>query len=252
MYKLIAIDLDGTLLNTNKEISIENYTAINAALRAGLKIVLATGREIEKVAPYLEYLALDLPIVTLNGAEIWTNSSTLYKRSLIDLDMVKEVYSLAKSHSIPYWGFAVEGTFHKFSFEGKLEHFGWLKFLFQTESNGQMNELVVLTKKIRALNYFEITNSHLNNIELNSQGVSKAAAIQELCDLHNICMKEVVAIGDSINDISLLKSAGLGVAMLNAQELVKKEVSMVTSSNNDNGVAEVIEFIIEKNKKLYS
>lgn len=83
---------------------------------------------------------------------------------------------------------------------------------------------------------------------MNSQGVSKAAAIQELCNIYKISMEEVVAIGDSINDISLLKSAGLGVAMLNAQETVKKEASMVTSSNDENGVAEVIEFILQNNK----
>lgn len=118
--------------------------AIQAAHRAGLKIVLATGREIAKVEPYLKYLALDLPIVTLNGAEIWIDNNNLYKRNLVELDMVKEIFSLAKLHNVPYWGFAIEGTYYKFSFDTDLEHFGWLKFLFQTENDGQMTELTVI------------------------------------------------------------------------------------------------------------
>lgn len=85
-----------------------------------------------------------------------------------------------------------------------------------------------------------MTNSHPCNIELNPKGVSKASGLKEVCRRLGIDMSEVVAVGDSLNDLAMIREAGLGVAMGNAQEEVKKAADWTTVTNEEDGVAEVI------------
>ncbi|MNP64340.1 Sugar phosphatase YidA [compost metagenome] len=87
----------------------------------------------------------------------------------------------------------------------------------------------------------EITNSSPHNLEINPLGVNKAAGILEVCKLLGLDMSQVIAVGDSLNDLAAIQQAGLGVAIGNAQETVKEEADAVVASNNNDGIAEVIQ-----------
>ena len=86
----------------------------------------------------------------------------------------------------------------------------------------------------------EITNSHPSNIELNPLGISKASGVEAVCQLLGIRMSEVIAMGDSENDITMIREAGLGVAMGNAQDEVKRIADITTVTNNEHAVAKII------------
>ena len=114
----------------------------------------------------------------------------------------------------------------------------WIKFGFHIEED-EIRESVL--KELQDKGLFEISNSSLKNIEVNALGINKAVGLQKVCDLLGISMDNVMAVGDSLNDIAMITEAGLGIAMGNAQETVKEAADDVTGTNQDSGVAQAIE-----------
>lgn len=200
-------------------------------------LIHPTGRSFDSAYPYAEQLGLKTPMVTVNGSEVWRAPHELYRRSLMDPQLVKQMHAIAAEAGIWYWAYAVDGVYNKESWDGDIDGREWLKFGYHTEDN-EIRYQVLL--KLQDMGGLEITNSSPYNLEINPLGVNKAAGIKEVCGLLGIKMEEVVAVGDSLNDLAAIQQAGLGVAMGNAQETVKEEADAVTSSNNEDGIAEVI------------
>lgn len=246
-YKLLALDMDGTLLNDTSEISPENAEWIQKALDAGVTVSFSTGRGFRSALPYAEQLKLETPMITVNGGEIWHRPHVLHKRSLLSPMYVKRLHELALEHGEPwFWAYSTEEIYNKekwISPGDDYESHHWLKFGYYTEDDIAREKILAEVQSWGAL---EITNSSLSNIELNPLGVSKASALQELCGLLHIEMSQVIAVGDSLNDIAAIREAGLGVAMGNAQDAVKEAADFITLTNNENGVAEVIRRYILK------
>lgn len=113
----------------------------------------------------------------------------------------------------------------------------WLKFGYNTE-NDEIRHQILL--KLQDMGGLEISNSSMTNLEINPAGISKASGITEVCDLLGITLEQVVAVGDSLNDLAVIQAVGLGVAMGNAQDTVKEAADVVVASNNDDGIVEVI------------
>jgi HAD superfamily hydrolase (TIGR01484 family) len=245
-YKLVALDMDGTLLNDRQEISEVNAEWIQKALAAGVKICFATGRGFQSALPYAEQLKLETPMITVNGSEIWTRPHVLHRRSFLSGAAVKRLHELAVTYDTWFWAYTVEGLLNKEQWlkpgaDWDSPH--WLKFGYFTEEADILPEI---RKTIASWGSLEITNSSLQNLEINPEGVTKAAAIRELCGLLDIEMSQVVAMGDSLNDLAMIREAGLGVAMGNAQDTVKQEADFITLTNNQNGVAHVLkEFVLK-------
>jgi len=236
-YKLLALDMDGTLLNEAKEISADNKRAIAEAQAAGVTVMLATGRGIRSIMPYVEELGLTSPIVAVNGSEVWSSPDTLLRRQLMDPEHVRRLHALAVRHDTWWWAYAVDRLYNRDEWTEELERVEWLKFGFYYED---VRILAEVRNIVEGWNELEVTNSHPYNIELNPLGVSKASGLAAVCELLGIAMDEVVAMGDSENDVAMLRAAGLGVAMGNAQDSVKLLADRVTVTNEEHGVAEVI------------
>jgi hypothetical protein len=113
----------------------------------------------------------------------------------------------------------------------------WLKFGYTVEDEDIRHEIET---KLNRMGGFEITNSSPINIEVNPLGISKASGLKDVCEILGIGMHEVVAVGDSINDLAAIQTVGLGVAMGNAQEIVKESADLIVGSNEEHGVAQVI------------
>ncbi len=238
LYKLIALDMDGTLLNDNQEISTRNKEALRIAQEAGIVVCLSTGRGMFSLRPFINELELDSPLVTVNGGAIWRNPHKLYKQHVMDTGMIERLHQLAVEHDVWFWGYAVEGMYNRSNWTAAVEEHTWLKFGYYTED---LEVLAQLRKTAEATGELEITNSHPHNLELNPVGVNKAAGLRSVCTMLNLQMEQVIAVGDSMNDWAMIREAGLGVAMDNAQQELKDAADWVTLSNEEDGVAHVIE-----------
>lgn len=239
-YRLIALDLDGTLLNEAKEISPENRKWIDEARKAGVTVMFSTGRGRQSTMAYVEELALNSPLVLVNGSEIWRAPGELLQRTEMPLEWVRAFRRMALDYDVWYWAYTVEGILNRDNWpaeEEAEERLTWLKFGFYTENPEKLPHIRAELEKRGDLS---ITNSHPCNIELNPLGADKGSGVRQVCRLLGIDMSQVIAMGDSFNDLPMIREAGLGVAMGNAQEEIKALADEVAATNEEDGVAGII------------
>jgi 5-amino-6-(5-phospho-D-ribitylamino)uracil phosphatase len=246
-YRLIALDMDGTVLNDRQEISKPNIEWIRKAQAAGIIVCFATGRGFQSALPYAEQLGLmDAPMVNVNGSEIWHSPHHLHKRTLMDPAVIERLHKLALESDVWFWAYAVDGIYNRERWIGAdlaYDAKQWLKFGYYSENPPLLADI---RRTVESWGILEMTNSSPANIELNPLGISKASGLREVCSLLGIDMSQVVAMGDSLNDMTMIREAGLGVAMGNAQDVVKAEADYVTDSNEDHGVARAIREMVLK------
>ncbi|WP_085521546.1 Cof-type HAD-IIB family hydrolase [Tuberibacillus sp. Marseille-P3662] len=234
--KLIALDMDGTLLNDQEEITEKNRQAIRGAQERGIYVVLSTGRSIATCREYADALQLSSYLVTVNGSEIWGDSGELVEQHSLPTDSILWMHELAERYLTNFWCVTTDKVWRN-EFPDDVSLHQWLKFGFQT-SDDQARTSVLRTLANR--HQFEISNSNPTNIEVNAKGVNKANGLQSVCDRLNITMDHVLAMGDSLNDIAMINEAGYGIAMGNAQQDVKDAADGITGTNNNDGVAQAI------------
>lgn len=264
-YKFIAIDMDGTLLNSQNQISLRTKNAIKRAKEKGVHIVLATGRILRSARFFAEELELDNPILACNGAIILDeNRNVIYNRPL-EVDLAKKVMELGKKHNVYYHFYNEESLYSNYYIKEIADYYSRktqiidvkvfedydeilndedlniFKFLFIDNDKDRLNKLRMEFSTIEGLN---ITSSWPDNIEVMDFRASKGIGLEYLCNEMKISPDQVIAIGDSENDLPMLKYAGFGVAMGNSDERVKLEADYVAESNDKDGVAKVIEKFI--------
>lgn len=237
-YRLLALDMDGTLLNDEQIITPITVKWLQKAVHAGVHVCLSTGRAFTSAFPYAEQLGLETPMITVNGSEVWRAPHEIYRRSLMDPTLVRQMYELAKEDDIWFWAYSTEKVHKQDNWDGDVTGREWLKFGYHTEDDDLRHKLLL---RLQDMGGLEITNSSPHNLEINPLGVNKAAGILEVCKLLGLDMSQVIAVGDSLNDLAAIQQAGLGVAMGNAQETVKEEADAVVASNNNDGIAEVVQ-----------
>lgn len=240
MIRLIALDMDGTTLNENKEISHENKKWIQKATEAGITVIFATGRGMELITPFKEELNLrETPTVALNGSEVWNEKDELLERHLLNSETVAALYALSQEHKTWFWGFTKQsGRVFKENWQKEKLHEDWMKFGIRIDNADVIKHL---TTTVKAFDHVEVTSSWWNNLEVNPQGVTKGTGVKRVCDELGITMDDVMAIGDSLNDYPLFCEAGLSIATANAHEKLKEIASDMTTSNQEDGVAHAIQ-----------
>ncbi|CAM4382098.1 Cof-type HAD-IIB family hydrolase [Paenibacillus typhae] len=239
-YKLLALDMDGTVLNRQHAISAENRRWISRAIESGISVMFATGREVQSVEPYVKELGLTSPMVSVNGSEIWQAPGVLMKRHILLPGWVAEMRELAMRKGCWFWAYTVDEVYTRENWpagQADLEQRQWLKFGFRCEDPAV---LAGIRQSLKDTGRYELTNSSPVNIEVNPLGINKASGIIEICSLLGIGLQEVAACGDSLNDLQMIRSVGLGIAMGNAQEIVKQAAKAVTGTNEEDGVAQAI------------
>lgn len=235
--KLIALDMDGTLLDDDKNITDFTRDQINRAHRLGLQIVLSTGRPLSTCYSYVKDLNLDSYLITSNGGQIFSKGHEVISEHLLDGDTLTFMYHLAQGLGMNTWVVSTEEPYYNHLPENH-EQLQWLKFSCHSKDD------VILDKMIEKLSYVEgveISNASPINIEVNPIGINKAMGLEFVCEQLGLTMGNVMAMGDSLNDIKMLQEAGIGIAMANAQEAVKQVADYMTDSNNDDGVGKAID-----------
>ncbi|MEC3640051.1 Cof-type HAD-IIB family hydrolase [Bacillus halotolerans] len=284
--KLIATDLDGTLLNSKHQVSSENENALRQAQRDGIEVVVSTGRAYFDVVSIFEPLGIKTWVISANGAVIhdpdgrlyhsetidkkraydilsWLQSENYYYevftdsaiytpqngRQLLDveLDRVKsanpkaDLSVLMQAAEVQYSqsGFAYIDTFQELFEEDKqIDFYNILGFSFFKE------KLEAGWQRYQEDKDLTLVSSADHNFELSSKKASKGQALERLAKRLNIPMKETAAVGDSLNDRSMLEAAGKGVAMGNAREDIKAIADAVTLTNDEHGVAHMIRHLL--------
>ncbi len=264
-YKLVAIDMDGTFLNEENELIEENLVAVHKALEKGCTVMIATGRSGESLKIYADKINFGSPFIVYNGAGYKHLDTKEYiYRSDVPYETAKKVYEkgLELGICVLVWAddvlYATDVgeymTYHKnnanFSFE-KLEDFeilknkGIHKVLFSDKPE-RIREIYNLVNE----NVFEglsITISIPKILEFFNENASKGSAVLKYATELGIKQDEIICIGDGMNDLSMIEMAGLGVAMGNACEELKAVANYVTKSNDESGVAHVINEFVLKN-----
>jgi 5-amino-6-(5-phospho-D-ribitylamino)uracil phosphatase len=235
--KLIALDLDGTLLTDEKTVTAETKLWIRRAVHSGVTVMFSTGRGIQTAGSIWDELELNSPMVLLNGAEIWEGPGRFRKRTFLPRKTVRRLHAAAVSHSAGYWGYSVESLTGSREWTEEMFERDWMKFGIKHDDQAV---LAAIRRQLEGEEALTITASAPTNLEISVQGVTKESGVREVCEMLGIAMNEVMAVGDSDNDVCLLCSAGLGIAMGNAEEHVKSIADAVTGFNNDGGVAQAI------------
>ena len=269
---MIALDLDGTLLNERKDLSARNRAALEAASAAGIEIVPSTGRFYRGIPDVIRALPFIRRAITINGAHVvdLQTEETVYSAEIPRDDAVAFLEYL---DSLPViydcyvdgWGYITaqmqDNAEDYIDYAPSLQMVRTLRspvpelktFLRSQEKGVQKLQLFtrdiplrdslipVLTEKYPELS---ITSSLPNNIEINCAGADKGRALLALAEHLGIAREQTMAFGDGTNDLSMLLAAGCSVAMGNAHPSVKAAADIVTTDNDSDGVALVIEKLL--------
>lgn len=267
LYKLVAIDVDGTLFNDRKEITKEVNEAIQAAKAKGVKVVVCTGRPIVGAQPIIEELKLtdeDEYVITFNGALVQnTHTNEVISEISLTYQDLKVLYELSLKLHSPMHFFDSKNVYTPNKDINQYtvyeSHINQIPLHYRT-----MEEIPAdfLIPKVMFIDEPEHLNNIISNIpdsfkeqftwvksapyflEILHPSVSKGNAVKQLAEKLSIKREEVICIGDGENDLSMVEYAGCGVAMGNAVPSVKKVAEFQTFSNNENGVAYAIEKLI--------
>lgn len=264
-YQLLALDLDGTLTNSRKEITPETLDALIDIQEQGKKVVLASGRPTMGVIPLARQLHLERYgsyILSFNGARI-TDCRTgedIYNKCL-PKDALPGIYNAAlslKDRGIDLLSYSDDEIISGIcpnqytELESKINHHPIRRsshFLTDIPDRpnkclgaGNPEAIAVLKEKIESefRSYLSIYCSDPFFLEIMPRGIDKAHSLLKLLTSIGLTADQMICCGDGYNDISMIEAAGLGVAMENAQPLVRERADYITKSNDDNGVLHVI------------
>lgn len=257
-FRLIAIDIDDTLLNDRIEVSSANRETLQKAMDLGVMVTIATGRMFRSALPVAEKLGIRIPIITYHGALIrdTVTKETLWERP-VPLQLAQKVLEegyRVDLHMNVYVGDSLfvhritpEGTGYAKLAEVDINPVGNLldflkqspvKILFIADPDVLDRLNRELQDKFGPALY--ITKSKPNYLEFMHPKATKKAGLEALAQRYGIHREEIMAIGDSYNDIDMLEYAGMGVAMANAPEKIKEKADYITADNNQDGVAQAV------------
>ena len=267
--KLIVLDLDGTLLNSAKQLSAENEAALRKAAESGVEIVPATGRffrgmpDVVRTLPYVHYA------VTINGAQVYdVRLDKTVCASEIPNERALKVMEYMDTLPVIYdcymdgWGWMTRSLWEQAELYAPTKHNAEmirnlrtpvpeLKAHIKEVGHGiQKMQAFYLDPQLRLRSMEElrelfpdmaVSSSISNNIEINSLDAQKGIALAKLAAYLGLDMSQTMAIGDDLNDLSMIKAAGVGVAMANGAPSVKAAADYITGGCDENGVAQAIE-----------
>lgn len=265
--KIVSIDIDGTLLNDQREITQEVKSSIQQALENDVKIVITTGRPLPGVRDILSELGIqgsDQYVITYNGGLVQTadGKKTLFRQPLgvkafqevNNFMRTQDTYVQVETHDAAYttnhrihpWASFENSLVNLPLFvldtENELEKVEFIKAIANAESSELDKVQAAIPNEIS--NHVNVIRSTANNLEFIDRQASKGNALLALADVLNIEHVQTMAIGDQANDYSMIEQAGVGVAMGNAIPELKAIADYETATNNHSGVAQAIKTFV--------
>lgn len=261
--------MDGTLLNEKRKISECNKEAIMKAHEKGIHIVVSTGRIFVNAEEFSRLIGVKSPVIASNGAIIrGVDNKHIIHKIYFDTKDCNSILEILKRYKLkPYFNTPEKNYTGDLKYRILLEHAKkrddvlkktkleyvpfynkWAKVFEREKSNivkceikcNDKEKLIIIRKELEELNEFDVVSFSTRTIEVTKKGVSKGKAIERLAEYYGIRKEEIIAIGDSENDLSMIKYAGIGIAMGNAIEIVKISANYITDTNENDGVAKAI------------
>lgn len=272
-YKLIAMDMDGTLLNSQKQVTEYTKEVLKKAADKGVKLVVCTGRIFTSAKSYARIIGTKAPIIASNGAYIREKDreEVIYQK-YIDKEKLLEIIRVSRE-----WGFyphiyTTDTIYSEKLIHSSLNYSKWNETVSEDEKinikivdslediinekgeaflkvvvmaqDDEIERLQQLKNHIKENIDVAVFSSYMNNFEVMDKEVSKGRALEILAGYFNLSKDEIVCFGDNENDKTMFEVAGFPVAMGNAEEELKKIAAYITVSNDEDGVAKAIEKII--------
>ena len=269
--KLICIDMDGTLLNNNHELTKENKETLLKAYNEGIHIALCTGRIFLSARYYSDLIGIDAPVIASNGAFIKKdyNEEPIFENPM-SKELAIEIYNIVKKHKLKVnfnsWDTLIREDSvpkeHTYVIMNKiLPKERQVNFIVDEDMIKVINEfegnllkgIVIEKENLKALfeckdelkekfgDKLHVVSSGPDNFEVMVGSTSKGNAVKHLAEILNIKREEIMCLGDSENDLSMITYAGIGVAMGNASDLIKENADYVTEDNDNSGVAKAVQ-----------
>lgn len=264
-YKLIAFDMDGTLLNSQKRISEHTLDAVNRAFDAGKEVVLSTGRCVAELREYFVQMPRLRYVICSSGAILYDikEEKILYS-NCIPVDTVREILKASKKEDLMVHLLAIESIVQKTDIP-QMERFGMGVYQPMYEAvTTQVDDIYEYYEQapfeVPKLNLYHastegrdrsrkrlenldlvLADAERSSLECSAPGVTKGTGLIRLCEHLGIQINETIAAGDADNDLNILQTAGLAVAVGNANEHVKTVADVIVKDCNHDGCAEAIE-----------
>lgn len=267
-YKILVLDIDGTLTNSKKDISAKTLEAILKVQEKGIKVVLASGRPTSGMLELAAQLQLDKYqgfILSFNGAKVINcKTDEIVYQKVLPRELIPELYQEAVENQVGFVTYeknaAVVGTavdeyielearINKIDIiqpENFCEYIDFDVNKCLMTGNPSHLEKVLVDMNEKYSDQLSIYRSEPFFVEIMPKNIDKAYSLGKLLEYLNMDKEEMIAIGDGFNDLSMIKYAGLGVAMANAQEVVKEVADYITLSNDEDGIVNVIKRFIDK------
>ena len=269
--RLIALDLDGTLLDSQKYLSPGNRRALLKCIQKGIDVVPCTGRIWSGVPDFIREFPGIRYAITVNGAVV----EDIYEKKILDerklnWQQTVEILELAGHFQTMYDVYIDGSGWGEARFMERMEDYGISpvikKMIKETRRivPNVIEEVKMRACSVEKINYFFgdlqerqrarealllrgdvlVSSSFPNNLEINAPGAAKGEALLRLAEKLGIEPQQTMGFGDGENDLTLIQKAGIGVAMGNAVESLKEEADYVTSTNDEDGVAAALEHLL--------
>ncbi|WP_053020021.1 Cof-type HAD-IIB family hydrolase [Staphylococcus haemolyticus] len=280
MIKLIATDMDGTLLNAAHEISQENVDAIKFAQSQGITVAIATGRAFYETNTPVAETDLSVPYICLNGAEVRDESFNIMNTSNLNHELVERIKSILDKDDVYYQIYTNRGIYTedptkdldiyldiakqagqeadvekiKQGIQKRIDN-GTLKVVNSYEEiedipgelimkvlafNPDLEKINAIGAELSAIPSLAVSSSSRGNLEITHSDAQKGIALESIANQLNIDLKDIMALGDNLNDVSMLERVGYPVAVENAMPEVKAVAKYVTDTNENSGVGKAI------------
>lgn len=264
--KLIALDLDGTLLNSQHQITERARKAINAAQALGVRVLLATGKTYYSARQLVSELKLTTPSVFVQGTLIYNPDGTVRHQVTLPPDVMRRIIPFAESRGACVSAYSGElvllrqldpradlTRYHEpeptvvGSLINAMNTYPINKLIIATDGPNQTKAMLWQAQQMLGTSVTLTMSAVQNQFEILPRDVSKGRAVASVARELGIDLSHVMAIGDAENDREMLELVGMGIAMGNAPERLKAVARYVTTSNDEDGVAEALEkFVLPK------
>ena len=289
MINLIATDMDGTLLNAAHEISEDNIQAIKYAQSQGITVVIATGRAFYEANAPINQTDLKVPYICLNGAEVRDETFNIMSTSNLNRELINRITEELNKENIFYQVYTNLGIYTenplrdleiyidiaqragqeadvekiKSGIQKRIDN-GTLKVVDNYDKiqdtpgeivmkilafDSDLEKIDRVSETLAKSKSLAVSSSSRGNIEITHSDAQKGIALNTIAERLNIDMKNVMAIGDNMNDVSMLERVGYSVAMENAAPEVKAIAKYETDSNEQSGVGKAIMKLLRENNK---
>lgn len=262
--KCFSIDLDGTLLNSEHEISEENQAVLQQLKSDGHHIIINTGRAYEDVIKFDTIRTLELPIFSINGTILYSNKGDVLYEASLPVSIYKELLPILKD--IGLWvmvytnqggfpcrnpeiqdktGDEIEPIFQGYDYDQILEKENIKIYkVMGVARRDQLEKIDQAKQTLQGKFDFSMASSHPHNVEFTSIEANKGTALERYQQITNLQFDEIFAFGDGGNDLAQFRSATTSIAMGNAPFTIQQEVDVVTKTNDENGFAYAVKHLL--------